>query len=423
FDRFLADQVAPCADSPRLHVLRRGSPHVPASAYDGGAAPCGGYFLQHGRTGAAVDPGPGFVADFMDAGFAFSQVGSVFISNAQEGQCGGLASILALLHAYNEGVGRDVRAAVAKDAALGRFPDLDGRTEREILEALSAEYERRFSEQRKRVDVYLSLGAFRTHAPLLAAGDPCGCRAHVLEAGHPPVELGDGVRVLPIPAWRAGGDCGQGALGLVWEFETSALVYTGETAYTPRIGREYAEIRGRLRSPDKPVALLARLGGSGKTEKDVSEGQLEYGEAFRGDCLGRNGVIALADALRPGLVILSGMGEELCGQRARLAGLFGDVFGDCGIRFLPADAGFCINGALEVWAVDRVDYSQGRAFPVLVRRFVPYASVRAEEEGAHILYYNAGTRADVDGLMSQALQGRRDGRKNPLPHEAVLLAD
>ncbi|HSK69618.1 MAG TPA: tetratricopeptide repeat protein, partial [Candidatus Limnocylindria bacterium] len=64
FDRFLADQVAPCAESPRVHVLRRGNPFTPATAYDGAAAPCGGYFLQHGRTGAAVDPGPGFIADF-----------------------------------------------------------------------------------------------------------------------------------------------------------------------------------------------------------------------------------------------------------------------------------------------------------------------------------------------------------------------
>jgi len=223
--------------------------------------------------------------------------------------------------------------------------------------------------------------------------------------------------IIPIPARHFDliSDCD--ALGFVIEFFDFALVYTGDTGFTPRIAQEYQKIRSKLQSPDKPIALLAHLGGFKTRERNFDDDRLEDGRAYYKDHLGRNGMISLVDALRPKFCILSEFGEEFDGQRAELADLFTDTFKDLNIPFFPADIGFCLNGEMKIFAVTCTERSKvGNREPEHKEDFIEFSFVHAAEGKGFIVYYGSGI-TDEGVLVNEIAQERNAHIRKVPPHK------
>ena len=342
------------ADSNNLefHVLRRWNSYTPIVANNGISSRGGGYFLCLGNTGIVIDPGFDFIKNFMEAGFVFSQIGKVFITHAHNDHDADLESILTLLYVYNKDVRENIIKKLIEETLDNKIDGQDRMTENELYNSLKLEKAKRYCEQRKVIDIYLSISAFKKHDAKLKLSQDADYHVHVVDTEHFPIDCGKGVYVTPIPAKHFDliSDCD--ALGFVIESDKSALVYTGDTGYTPEIGAVYRDLRKKYEKKEH-IALLAHLGGFKKREDNLDEIHLRSGEAFYKDHLGRNGMICLVHDLCPECCILSEFGEEFDGRRKDLAQLFTAVFTfpDHKIPFIPADIGLCLNGEMMIKAI------------------------------------------------------------------------
>jgi len=76
-----------------LHVLRKHSSFTPILAGRGG-----GYFLVHGGRGCVVDPGYGFIHNFLEAGYGFGDVHAIVVTHAHDDHMTDLPALCSVLH-------------------------------------------------------------------------------------------------------------------------------------------------------------------------------------------------------------------------------------------------------------------------------------------------------------------------------------
>ena len=359
-----------------------------------------------------IDPGFDFIKNFMEEGFTFSQIGKVIITHAHNDHDADLESILTLLYVYN----KDVRENIVKELieeALGN--NIDGQvsmTENELYNYLKLKKEKRYCEQRKVINIYLSTSAFKKHDAKLKLRQDGDYRVHVVDIDHFPIDCGKGVCVIPIPARHFDliSDCD--SLGFVIESDKSVLVYTGDTGYTPEIGEVYRGLRKKYEKKEH-FTMLAHLGGFKMREDNPDETHLRSGEAFYKDHLGRNGMICLVNDLCPEYCILSEFGEEFDGLRKDLAQLFtaAFTFPNHKIPFIPADIGLCLNGEMMIKAIQgmKIDNKNNILLdePFIESSAVCVTSIKGVDS---LVYLREGTEMS-DNLADHIRKARAKGSK------------
>jgi tetratricopeptide (TPR) repeat protein len=376
FKQFTTDQRLPDnLPNYEFYMLRRWNSYTPIVTHNNGASKGGGYFLHMGASGAVIDPGFNFIENFQEWGFSFSQIDRVFITHAHNDHDADLESILTLLYVYNKDIKKKIVEDLVKKVLSWDSLEPDINTEDAVYQYMNKEKNARYVKERKVIDLYLTVGAFKKHATRLELRRDGEYRVHVIKSNEKPIEIGKGVTIRPICAkhFDLMSDCD--AVGFVIEFASSAIVYTGDTGFSPEIGKQYQALREEFSKDKKSVTLLAHIGGFKAREKDTNLKSIASGKAFYKDHLGRNGLICLVDILRPQCCIISEFGEEFDGYRESVANLFTETFKDKNIRFLPADIGLCINSDMKIWAI--VDTECPDEMMILKREFIAPDEVRA----------------------------------------------
>jgi tetratricopeptide (TPR) repeat protein len=422
FKQFTNDQHMPDnLHNLEFYVLRRWNSYTPIISHNNGSSKGGGYFLYMGASGVVIDPGFNFIENFQEFGFNFSQIGKVFISHAHNDHDADLESILTLLHVYNKDVNERIAEKLVQEVLNGEFPDNEIQTEDAIFQYMKKENDSRYGVGRKVIDLYLTTGVFKKHATMLELRRYGEYRVHIINPEEEPIKVGKDVTIRPICAkhYDLMSDCD--AVGFVIEFPEFALVYTGDTGYSPEIGKRYSTLRDEL-SKKKSVALLAHIGGFKSQERATNVESISNGKAFYNDHLGRNGLICLVDALRPHCCIISEFGEEFNGFREQVANLFTRTFEKFKIRFLPADIGLCMNSNMMIWAINKVKYGRNKK-PKLEKDFIDPSDSRAILlENGCLTYHNHDLiekKEDVNSLRLEIETAYKTGEQRRPAHKPL----
>lgn len=387
FRRFTSIQRTPDnLDKYEFYVLRRWNSYTPIVSHNNGASKGGGYFLHTGETGVVLDPGFNFIENFQECGFSFSQIGKVFITHAHNDHDADLESILTLLYVYNRDIKKSIIEDLCKEVQSDNYPQKETSSEEDIYKYLKKEKTVRFYKERKVIDIYLTCGAFKKHAARLDLRRDGEYRVHIIKANDKEVLLTKDTTIRAIKAkhFDLMSDCD--AVGFVIEFPNSVIVYTGDTGFSTEIGKQYRELREEFKGKEKPVALLAHLGGFKSREKNTNVAGLVSGKSFYKDHLGRNGLICLVNDLHPDGCIVSEFGEEFAGYRIEVAELFSKTFKDMKVSFIPADIGLCVNSDFKIWSIINTKYGKGKDVE-LEREFLDPSQVSALEQTNGSLSY------------------------------------
>ncbi len=243
FKQFTTSQTMPDTGEIEFFGLRRWNSYTPIIDSQGTHSRGGGYYLSLGKDGIVIDPGFDFIENFMEAGFKFSHISKVFVTHAHNDHDADLESILTLLYIYNKDAKNEIDKNLGKELTADNMPALASMSEEEIYQYLVQEKGKRYQEQRKTIDLYLSASAFKKHASQLNMSRKSDYRVHVVDPHYQPIlcEKGIAVSVIPAKHYDLISDCD--AIGFIFETATYALVYTGDTGFTPSIAAAYRKIR------------------------------------------------------------------------------------------------------------------------------------------------------------------------------------
>ena len=403
--RFKVSQWLPSILNPEFFILRRWNSYTPIVANSGISSRGGGYFLHLGKSSVVFDPGIDFIKNYINAGFMFSQIGKIFITHAHNDHDADLESILTLLYQYNKDLPGEIRLNVEKKVRSGSIMGLNEMSDDDICKYIKTEVAKEYEKQRLKIDIYLSVSAFKKHDTILNLSQDSDYRVYVIDSNHKSIDCGKGIKVKPIHANHNDqiSDCD--ALGFIIEFEKFALVYTGDTGYSPKISQVYRAIHKKYKQK-KPIVLLAHLGGFKEKEEKPTEERLRSGQAFYENHLGRTGIICLVDILHPTFCILSEFGEEFDGQRITFSKLLAKEFIDLKIPFIPADIGLCLNNDMKIKAITNTHYD-GDSNIVIVQNFIGPSDVCALRiKGVDSLVYHSSAIKDLKKLKDEVLKAK-----------------
>lgn len=305
---FLKPESAFSSDASVLMVLREWNSYTPAIPDQDEADRGGGYFIRHRGQGIVIDPGFDFLVNFHQAGGRMHDVDHIVVTHAHNDHTADVESLLNLLFNYNK--------------------------ERK---------DEKKKELRKRVKLYLSVGAQRKLAGIipLRGNDYIDNVVTLNRASRqaPQVlELYEGVRLTVLPAYHDDVATRDTAVGLGFEFrypdqdEARRVVFTGDTGLYPRpkdpqghyrSGNDAVDVREEVALYNQyPESLsqtgvidllVAHIGSIKKQEFKESPFYCDPNSdpTFYQNHLGLLGTLILLDQLTPKCAIISEFGEEL----------------------------------------------------------------------------------------------------------------
>ena len=362
---------------PLLHVLQRWNSFTPILGDANAPSKGGGYYLKYGRKGIVIDPGFDFIKNFSEAGYTLNDIDYIFISHAHNDHTADLESITSLLHDYNEKEILGDKFSIHRPNSIYQQllhdnPEDDAedkpnkdKNKPKILgleSKVKAEFAR--SPRRKKINIAITRSTDKKYSFLnfdsnsdlemisLATTPLSKKMARLTE-----IEIESCAKTKKL-------SCGtiyskhndqisqDHCVGFFFYFSgtETMLIYTGDTAYDKTVKMVYESVDQVVKGI-KDKILLAHIGGFKHHEKhyELVDGIVPE-NAYYKTHLGRHGLVALAEVVKPKLCIISEFGEEFKGNRENFANLYNRAFDDHipAIKFIPADIGLKVNFNLEI---------------------------------------------------------------------------
>lgn len=358
-----------------LHTLRRWNSFTPIIADNSKG---GGYYIEYKGNGIVIDPGHNFIDNFKQAGFKFANINSILITHAHDDHTADLESIINLLYRYNKQleesiIPREVAREnwVAANNVNDILRDENNPRHYEYKEIVNE----RYSEQKKKIDIYMSEEAFIKYSGIFKYDKKCRIlttadeikdaevKEMIIEISqykdkeenrnekeemyfvnviHADKEREFGrIRIRAIKSSHRDLFEKESSLGFVFEFEKTALVYTGDTGWRD-IEETYQNIKYKL--GDKKIILLAHIGGFKLEEIEALDEAPNINCHYKNH-LGRLGLVQINKILQPQICLISEFGEEFKYNRVKVAKIFNAAFKDSSkhTNFIPADIGLSVD--------------------------------------------------------------------------------
>lgn len=356
-----------------LHILRRWNSYTPIIADNSKG---GGYFIECKGNGIVIDPGHNFIHNFKHGGFKFADINSILISHAHDDHTADLESIINLLFRYNKQLKEEtIPMIIAKEKGVATKTIEDILVNKNSIEykELKKTIDKIYLHEKKKIELYISEGVFIKYLGMFKYDKKCEIvttygeiknkeleemiskmndykREHRDEKEemyrvmiiHNENELKIGnVRLHVISASHRDLLDEGSSLGFVFEFDNTALIYTGDTGWQG-IKSIYKNIKDKLN--DKKIILLSHIGGFKDKEVRVLDNN-ENSQCYYENHLGRLGLVEINKILKPQICIISEFGEEFKFNRVQIAKIFNESFKttESCTKFIPADIGLSIN--------------------------------------------------------------------------------
>ncbi len=350
-DFYSHNAILNSVDIPVFTVLRKWNSFTPIIGSGFRSSKGGGYFFKVGNKGIVIDPGFNFIENFMLEGHKFIEIDAILITHAHNDHTADLDSLLTLLHKYND----DLLGSYfeeKKDSIVDKVLESYGysredlRTDPSKKEDVENKVNKRYSESKKVITLYITSGTFKKFASFFALKKSINYKVIIIDAEITNTIEIDGLRINVIRASHDDIMSDNSSVGFCFEYGEFALVYSGDTGIL-EIEEFYENLKTKLNN--KKIALLANIGGFKDSEKMYYNGAPNKKEIFYKNHLGRLGVARLVEILSPSLCIISEFGEEFSGYRIEIAKIFQEIYKDT--VFLPADIGLKLNTNMEVCAI------------------------------------------------------------------------
>ena len=322
-----------------FQVLRRWNSYTPIIADNYHISKGGGYFLRIKGKGIVIDPGFNFIDNFKGRKHIFQEIDAVFITHAHNDHTSDLESILTLLHKFNSRVKGDphvfqensIRDELAKNADGGKGIPYDAVKEKDVQTAFQT------SPRRKQLDIYLTQSTYQKYMGMLNLDSKEDYKLHTIG----PEWKGEinGIKICAIPAKHHDLISDRDSVGFLFSGDNFSIVYTGDTGWSDEIEAAYKKIANdkHLYQDKAHKLLVAHIGGFKSYEKKYNGSETYDSRVFYKNHLGRLGLVKVNEVLEPNVCFVSEFGEELKGQRVKLAKIYDEVFDDT--TFIAADIG------------------------------------------------------------------------------------
>jgi tetratricopeptide (TPR) repeat protein len=389
YDSFLKERHRiKTRDVPVFHVLQRWNSLTPIldknnfkeETLQGIPSKGGGYFIDTGLHGIAIDPGFNFIENYNRNGFLFNQITHVIVTHAHNDHTTDLEPILSLIHAYNEQIKGDQYDTAFSTSIyrniITRFPHI---TEDE-LEVITNELYG-ISSRIKKITLVITLSTLKKYINMLDINENADYAIEVVDKDFENIKIDENLSIYSIKAKHDDLISDNQSKGFIFAASDCCVFYTGDTGYSEEIGEGYANsLDLEIIKESGTRILLAHLGGfkhrerynyyklsSRKSSPTNSSGPKvgvesteakEAARAYYPNHLGRLGLIQLAYIMNPDYCVVSEFGEEFegtvngdsnKGYRAILCNILNDSFETWRKQqnlprspvFVPADIGFC----------------------------------------------------------------------------------
>lgn len=453
-----------------LHILRRWNSYTPIITDNSKG---GGYFIECNGNGIVIDPGHNFIDNFKKEEFKFADIKSIMISHAHDDHTADLESIINLLYRYNIKQLKKITIPrrIAKHMGIATKTIEDAsKNKGDLYKKYEYFINRCYEKEKKIIDFYISEEVFIKYSGMFKYDQRCKINTAPEEVVHKEVKelISDmdeyknkklakagsknkrdimytvnivcsgqnkqiaGANVHIIKADHSDLFKKGSSLGFVFEFEKTALVYTGDTGWIG-IRDTYKKIKSDLN--DKEIILLSHIGGFKDTEvrildeddndedicQDCEEEKdnKDVEKAYYKDHLGRLGLVEINEVLKPKICIISEFGEEFKYNRVNMAKILNKVFEDAkpSTKFIPADIGLTINlESTEIEGIKEIDTDNQRR----VYDKIPVENISSGEykKGNSIFYYSSTEVTENECLQAYSqeykykLKKKKDDDKN-----------
>lgn len=337
-------------NTPKLYILQHWNSYTPIIPDSASDSKGGGYFIDAGDCGVAIDPGFDFIKNFHDAGFLFNEIDYVFITHAHNDHTADLESVLSLLDKYNKGIKGDRYSNEDSDSIFSQLIDEYPDEQESTIEKICDE-EHSSSIRRKRITLVMTLSTYKKFSSILSLRKSSDYDIKIIRANSDEtITCGNlGMKVKALASKHDDLISDKESIGLVFSFPNCCLVYTGDTGWSKDIEGTYKKIGdSRENKPptsdfdvgSKKLILLAHIGGFKQSEHYRFRVRRADPSAYYPQHLGRLGVADITEEMKPDLCVVSEFGEEMMGARQQLCDLYSRE--SSGLRYIPADVGFCV---------------------------------------------------------------------------------
>jgi len=356
-----------------FEVLRRWNSYTPIIADNYHISKGGGYFLKVDGQGIVIDPGFNFIDNFKGAGHLFDEIDTVLVSHAHNDHTADLESILTLLYKFNKEIKDSAdpqkENTIRKEIAQRRNCDINAVTSDEI------EKEFLQSPRRKIIDFYMTNSVFKKFSGLFELSSLKNYRIHCIEKGEVK-KLNNSVSFEVIAAKHRDIISDTDSVGFVIDIGDTALIYSGDSGWSEKIEENYKQVIEKYKAKYK--LLVAHLGGFKETEINYMNEEIDREKVFYPNHLGRLGLVRINEIVKPNICFISEFGEELKGNRIKIAKIYQEAF-DNNIIFFPADIGLTFNLKskmveavtkvnLEKYELEKTEVKPGVIEPCLLRK-------------------------------------------------------
>ena len=344
--------------APVLHILQRWNSFTPI--FGDLKSKGGGYFLDTGYSGLAIDPGFDFIKNFKNKDFFFGSIDDVIISHAHNDHAADLEAIITLLQNYNTQIKGDMHSSYFCNSASRQIMNCCGlKQSARDFERAQAKYFSR-SDRHRHMNIYLTLSVYKKYMNLFDINRNSNYSLFLLDDDRSERVLDEGTRLLTLRAKHEDIISNNQCKGFLFKMSHRVrqdgsywLLYTGDTGYEPQIIDDYRQISDAARAVGAPLVLLAHLGGFNRRERlhyweATNPARAE--EAYYPHHLGRLGLAQAIGNTQTALVIVSEWGEEFSGLlkrgreqvsiRKRICEIFQASFPDR--RMIAADIGLTV---------------------------------------------------------------------------------
>ena len=386
---------------PVLHILQRWNSFTPILGDSKG----GGYFFDTGYSGLAIDPGFDFIKNFKEEHFYFGQIDSVLISHAHNDHAADLESILTLLYKHNEAIKGDMYVRFFSNSIsrqILNYTDLH----QSIIE-FNTTLEEIFSQsnRKKKLSIYMTLSVFKKYLNIFNLEINSLHCLKILDdySQKDKIEIDGITKLVPVRANHddqiSKNQC-KGFLMMLRNIEGDYndfwLLYTGDTGFSPSLINEYKRISDLAKENEKPLILLAHIGGFSHRERyhywEASCTGGFYEKAYYPTHLGRLGLVQVINNTETALIVISEWGEEFEGKtngisnRKRLCDILSENQPDFDI--IAGDIGLSVtvlNGEVRLRA-DETKKEEWQTESIKTENWSLYNEIEYVEECGALIY-------------------------------------
>ncbi len=294
-----------------VQVLRQWNSYTPIMSSSQNYSKGGGYFLNVEKIGIVIDPGFNFIENFIDSGHKFHEINKIFISHAHNDHTADIESILTLLHKYNENAkGTDYIEKILEREELNPstiytdlITKLDGNNgpDKITKELINDTFKNH--PYRKTIDFYMTLSVFQKYAGVFKLFSDQNYTIQIVEAGEEmyfDIYKDNRLSVKVLTANHHDIISDNKSVGFCFAIKNKGyyLVYTGDTGYSDKLGKEYESIRKDAEKENiNSIQLISHLGGFKNYEwfYPISNNS----KYFYKNHLGRLGLVKLIENLKP----------------------------------------------------------------------------------------------------------------------------